>query len=260
MGVVPTPHKDTTLLYEGAQDERAGAGSLIAVTLKTAMQAMQAMRTMMIDASKMTEGDAQQMLDDDVLCPWMQALFSSLIAVAASQVRRLHSPPRQNQRGCSLIKGNSSSEDDDDDKDPSARVSISSQKSKKSTKSTQRISKCDAALHGELHPRVLKKRSSTVKVESDEDKTTLEETWPRALRLSAGALTQQTDLIHAVCRDSIRVVETTLVMQHAWPKLHRGALYKRHVLLDAVKSLQAKNTEDDEGKQEKEYNVLQTAL
>jgi len=81
------------------------------------------------------------------------------------------------------------------------------------------------------------------------------------MRLMPGALMQQPDLICAVCRDAIRIVENTLVTQHAWPELHQGALYKRQVLLDAVKSLKAKNDiGDDEGKQEELHRALQTRI
>jgi len=45
-------------------------------------------------------------------------------------------------------------------------------------------------------------------------------------------------------------------MEHAWPELHKGTLYKRQVLLEAVKLLHAKNTEDDEGKQDTQYKAL----
>ena len=72
-----------------------------------------------------------------------------------------------------------------------------------------------------------------------------------------GALMQQSDLIRAVCRDAIQIVENTFVTQHAWPELNQGALYKRQVLLEAVISLRAKN---DEGKQEKLYRALQTRI
>ena len=47
-----------------------------------------------------------------------------------------------------------------------------------------------------------------------------------------------------VCREAIRIVEKTLVTQHAWPELNKGAHYKRQVLSEAVKALRAKNTED----------------
>ena len=71
---------------------------------------------------------------------------------------------------------------------------------------------------------------------------------------------QQLDLIRAVCHDAIWIIENALVMQHAWPELHQGMLYKCQVLVDAIKSLQAKNTGDDEGKQEMLYRALQTWL
>jgi len=106
-----------------------------------------------------------------------------------------------------------------------------------------------------------KKQSSTIiSIESDEDKTLPEDTWPKAFHLRPGALMQQSDLICAVCRDAIQIVENTLVMQDAWPKLHQNVLYKRQVLLEAVKSLQEKNTGDDEGKQEELYRAFQTQI
>jgi hypothetical protein len=51
----------------------------------------------------------------------------------------------------------------------------------------------------------------------DDDKTIPEDNWPKALQLRTGALTQQTDLIRVVCREAIRIVEKTLVTEHAWP-------------------------------------------
>ena len=105
------------------------------------------------------------------------------------------------------------------------------------------------------------KRSGTIiKHESDEDKTIPGDTWPKAMHLRCGTLTQQPELIHSVCRDAIQIVKNTLVTQHAWPELHRGALYKHQILLDAVESLQEKNTIDNEGKQEELYRALQTRI
>ena len=94
----------------------------------------------------------------------------------------------------------------------------------------------------------------------DDDKAIPEDNWPKALQLRTGALTQQTDLIRVVCREAIRIVEKTLVMEHAWPELHKGTLYKQQVLLEAVRLLRAKNTEDDEGKQDAEYKALNSRL
>ena len=58
-----------------------------------------------------------------------------------------------------------------------------------------------------------------------------------------------------VCREAIRIVEKTLIMEHAWPELHKGTLYKRQVLLEAVKILCAKNTEENVGKQDAQYKA-----
>jgi len=94
----------------------------------------------------------------------------------------------------------------------------------------------------------------------DDDKTVPEDNWPKALRLRNGALTQQSDLIRAVCREAIRIVEKTLVTQHAWPELHKSVHYKQGVLLEAVGVLRAKNTDDDEGKKDAQYKSLNTRL
>ena len=99
-----------------------------------------------------------------------------------------------------------------------------------------------------------KARAFTIK--SDDNKDTPEDSWPKALQLRNGTLTQQTDLIHAVCHEAIRIVEKTLVTQHAWPELHKGAHYKREVLLEVVKVLRANNTEDDKGEQDTKYKAL----
>lgn len=52
-----------------------------------------------------------------------------------------------------------------------------------------------------------------------------------------GALRVQNLYLHTVCHDAIKIVEKTLVTEHAWPELHQAAAYKRQVLLDAVKPL-----------------------
>lgn len=58
----------------------------------------------------------------------------------------------------------------------------------------------------------------------------------------------------------VRPVEKTLVTKHAWPELHQSAHYKREVLLEAVKVLRTKNTDDDEGKQDAHYKALNARL
>ena len=105
-----------------------------------------------------------------------------------------------------------------------------------------------------------KSKARAFTIESDDDKDTPEDSWPKALQLRNGTLTQQTDLIRAVCREAIRIVEKTLVTQHAWPELHKGAHYKREVLLEAVKVLRANNTEDDKGEQDTKYKALNARL
>jgi hypothetical protein len=102
-----------------------------------------------------------------------------------------------------------------------------------------------------------KTKAGAVKIERDDDNRTVpEDSWPQALQLRNGALMQQTNLIRGVCREAIHIIENTLVTRHAWPELHKGAHYKREVLLDAVKVLRAKNTEDDEGKKDAQYKAL----
>ena len=101
-----------------------------------------------------------------------------------------------------------------------------------------------------------KSKAGTVKIERDGDNGTVpEDSWPQALQLRNGALMQQTNLICGVCHEAIHIVEKTLVTKHAWPELHKGAHYKREVLLDVVKVLHAKNTEDDEDAQYKALNA-----
>ena len=104
-------------------------------------------------------------------------------------------------------------------------------------------------------------KAGTAMITSDDDDKTLpEDNWPKALQLRTGALTQQTDLIRVVCHEAIRIIEKTLVTEHAWPELHKGTLYKQQVLLEAVKQLRAKNTKDDEGKQDTLYKALNSRL
>ena len=79
-------------------------------------------------------------------------------------------------------------------------------------------------------------------IKSDDDKTIPKDTWPKAVQLRNGTLMQQMDLICVVCHKAIRIIEKTLVTQHAWPELHKGAHYKQEVLLEAVKVLHANNT------------------
>ena len=107
----------------------------------------------------------------------------------------------------------------------------------------------------------LKVGTAAVMIESDDDdKTILEDSWPKALWLRNGTLTQQTDLIHVVCREAICIVEKTLVVTHTWPELHKGAHYKQEVLLEVVKVLQAKNKKDDKGKQDTQYKAMNAQL
>ena len=92
----------------------------------------------------------------------------------------------------------------------------------------------------------------------DEDSTISDNQWPKIACLSTGGLMQQSHVIRAICRDAIKIVEVTLVTEHAWPELHRGTHYKREVLLDAVNALRAKIKKDDDsnGKQDKQYKAL----
>lgn len=87
-----------------------------------------------------------------------------------------------------------------------------------------------------------------------------EEQWPRAARLSLGGLSQQGRVIREICRDAIRIVEVTLVTVHAWPELHKGTLYKRQVLLEAVNTLRANNKDSNEGRQDSDYEDVHTRI
>ena len=62
-----------------------------------------------------------------------------------------------------------------------------------------------------------KSKASSLAIEGDNDNAVPEDSWPKAIQLRNGTLTQQTDLIRVVCREAIRIVKKTLVTQHAWP-------------------------------------------
>ena len=72
-----------------------------------------------------------------------------------------------------------------------------------------------------------KSKVGTLAAASDDNNGTIpKDNWPKALQLRPGALTQQTDLIWVVCHEAIRIIEKTLVTEHAWLELHKGTLYK----------------------------------
>jgi hypothetical protein len=87
-----------------------------------------------------------------------------------------------------------------------------------------------------------------------------EDQWPKVARLSVGGLSQQGRVIREICRDAIRIVEVTLVTKNAWPELHKGMLYKRQVLLEAVNALRADNNNNNDSKRDKEYKVLRNRI
>ena len=68
------------------------------------------------------------------------------------------------------------------------------------------------------------------------------------------------DLICAVCHEAIHIIKKTLVVKHTWPELHKGVHYKWEVLLAVVNVLWAKNTEDDEEKQDAQYKAMNAQL
>lgn len=76
---------------------------------------------------------------------------------------------------------------------------------------------------------------STDAIHSDEN--SLEVRWPTHAQLRGYNLKEQHELIRKVCRDAIKIVQTTLVMQHAWPELNRLAEYRREVLTTATQTL-----------------------
>jgi hypothetical protein len=94
------------------------------------------------------------------------------------------------------------------------------------------------------------------------DADTPEDQQPKVARLSVGGLLYQGRFIREICRDAIRIVETTLVTQQAWPELHKGTLYKRQVLLEAVNGLRANlNLEDsNDRKQDVDYQILRNRI
>ena len=99
-----------------------------------------------------------------------------------------------------------------------------------------------------------------VQVDNGADSEVAEDQWPRVARLSVGGLSQQGRIIREICRDAIRIVEVTLVTVQAWPELHQGTLYKRHILLEAINALRAKNKDQNEGQQDSDYEVVRTRI
>jgi hypothetical protein len=103
--------------------------------------------------------------------------------------------------------------------------------------------------------------SSMGDIESEQDEDSiLEDKWPKAAHLSLGGLMQQNQVIHEICRDAIKIVELTLVTQDAWPELHKGAHYKRQVLLDAIQALRAKFKNNNNSEQGKPYKIIQDRI
>jgi hypothetical protein len=98
-----------------------------------------------------------------------------------------------------------------------------------------------------------------VPIQVEDDADIPEDNWPKVARLSMGGLSQQNNVIREVCRDAIRIVEVTLVTKHAWPELHKGTIYKRTVLLEAIDALRANNSDSD-GTQDAEYKALRSRI
>lgn len=69
------------------------------------------------------------------------------------------------------------------------------------------------------------------------DENSHEDRWPTHARLRGYNLKEQREVIRKVCRNAIKIVQTTLVMQHAWPELNHLAEYRREVLTTAAKTL-----------------------
>ncbi|KAF8808311.1 hypothetical protein BYT27DRAFT_7241718 [Phlegmacium glaucopus] len=220
--------------------------------------------------AEITDQEARQMFDDkmpqDAADPALLFDNDNGVKIASSRSHRSRGdssseasqPPTSESEGMFDDPGNSGEEEVDDDSNFPRHVSVSSRGSNVS-KSGQRPSKRDAALNAErptmqvAHSRVQKSKSrmGAFTIESDDNNQTApKDSWPKALQLRTGALTQQTDLIRAVCREAIHIVKKTLVMQHAWPELHK----------EAVNVLHAKNIDDDEGKQDAQYKALNTQL
>jgi hypothetical protein len=85
-----------------------------------------------------------------------------------------------------------------------------------------------------------------------------EDRWPKVARLNIGGLSQQGRVVREICRDAIRIVEVALVTEHAWPELHKGTLYKRQVLLEAVNTLRMNNKDNNDRRQE--FKVLRNRI
>ena len=84
-------------------------------------------------------------------------------------------------------------------------------------------------------------RVSTVKIESDtEDTPKVATSWPAHACLKA-SFRLSLDPICALCPVAVKIVEKTLITEHAWPELHQAQAYKKLVLSSAVTSLLEKD-------------------
>jgi hypothetical protein len=96
--------------------------------------------------------------------------------------------------------------------------------------------------------------------ENANDEDIPEDQWPKVAHLTLGGLTHQGRVIREICRDAIRIVEATLVTKNAWPELHKGTLYKRQVLLEAVNALRVKNKDTNDRRQDMEYKAVRDRI
>ncbi|KAF9471793.1 hypothetical protein BDN70DRAFT_819557, partial [Pholiota conissans] len=62
-------------------------------------------------------------------------------------------------------------------------------------------------------------------------------TYPAHTNINDGGLGAQNSLVHATCRRAIRIMERTLVVEQAWPEVHRKAEYCVDVVKQAAQDL-----------------------
>ncbi|CAA7268815.1 unnamed protein product [Cyclocybe aegerita] len=77
--------------------------------------------------------------------------------------------------------------------------------------------------------------------DDDEDDDEDQKCWPVHAHLRGTGLLQQNIHIRTVCRDAIKMVETMIVTDWAWPELNCTAEYWREVLSRAAKALRNKD-------------------
>ncbi|KAJ3502649.1 hypothetical protein NLJ89_g8788 [Agrocybe chaxingu] len=96
-------------------------------------------------------------------------------------------------------------------------------------------------IHNRKTPSQLRSASTHCSSEDEDDNDEDQNRWPVHAQVRGTGLLQQNVHIRAICRDAIKIAETTLVTDHAWPELNRMAEYRREVLRKAARTLKKKD-------------------